>query len=171
MPRRVPRKVPPRLAPGPRGGWREQVLRRYGIAVLQGPAEPDPSVFWATRCARVKADVAAGRADELYRSPVTGRFFRFVRRHGLRFGVLSDLYGLHLDRERLAAYDVHPSQLDAGRKRELGAIIGRKVRAEGFDRLVFVNNSPVRSKPYFEMLAASGLGVTYATRVALGDRS
>lgn len=151
-----------------RRAWREEVRRRYGITALDRPPGPDPAAFWATRCARIKAAAGAGTPDELYRSPVTGRFYRFVRHHGLRFGVLSDLYGLHLDRERLGAYDVHPSELSADRKRDLGALIGRRVRAEGFDRLVFVNSSPLRSRPYFEMLAASGLDVSYATRLDPG---
>jgi hypothetical protein len=76
-----------------------------------------------------------------------------------------------LDREQLRTYDVHPSELTADLKRDLGVLIGRKVRAEGFERLIFVNNSPIRSQPYFEMLSASGLVVAYATRVELAHSS
>ncbi len=75
---------------------------------------------------------------------------------------------MHLDRERLDAYDVHPSALSPERKRELGRIVGAKARAEGFQTLVFVNNSPIRSRPYFQILASAGIEVRYATRVLPG---
>jgi hypothetical protein len=92
-------------------------------------------------------------------------FFDFVRRAGLRFAVLSDLYGLHLDHEAFAPYDVHPSTLDIGQKKRLGAIVGTKARSEGFAAVVFYNSSPLRSVPYFEILSHSGLEVYYTTRL------
>lgn len=152
-------------------GWRGEVRVRFGINPLDSPPPARRDVFWATRCARIKAEVDAGQPDDLYQSPINRAFYRFVHHHGLRFGVVSDLYGLHLDRERLAAYDVHPSELTPDAKRRLGKLLGEKVRAEGFGTLIFYNNSPIRSRPYFEILAASDLDeIFYCTRLAKGGR-
>jgi hypothetical protein len=76
-----------------------------------------------------------------------------------------------LDREVLAPYDVHPSALTPHELVRLGLAVGEKVRGEGFDTVVFVSGSPVRSVPYFRMLSASGLAVLYATRVPQEDLS
>lgn len=105
----------------------------------------------------------------MYMSPLTRGFFEFVAVRGLRFGVLSDLYGVHLDREVLAPYDLHPSSLSTGDLANLGRVVGEKVRGEGFTTVVFVNGSPVRSVPYFKMLAASELTVLYTTRACKED--
>lgn len=122
-----------------------------------------PNTLWCTRCCPVKA-VRHGRPDQLYGSPSLAPFFRFVR-GARRFGVLSDLYGLHLDIEVLGAYDVHPSSLTDERKRELGAMVRAKCEAHGFATIIFYNNSPIMSLPYFEMLGASGVPVWYTTRL------
>ncbi len=145
--------------------WRQELSRRWGIVPLDEPPPPRRDCFWVSRCSKIKAGRETGTPEELYQSNVNRYFFAFVRRHGLRHGILSDLYGLHLDCERLKTYDVHPSQLTAEHKFELGRLVGEKVRSAGFGTLVFYNNSPIRSRPYFEILAAADLRVFYTTRL------
>jgi len=103
----------------------------------------------------------------MYESPYLTKFYRFVTSKELRYGIVSDKYGLHLDNEKLRFYDLHPSELSESRKCELGKIIGLKTRECGFDSLVFYNTSPIRSVPYFKMLANSGLHVYYTTKIDL----
>ena len=43
--------------------------------------------------------------------------------------------------------------------------IGRQARRRGFSTLCFYNNSPMMSRPYFEVLSHSGLSVIYHTRL------
>ncbi len=142
--------------------WREEIAERWGIGLLEDGCVG--RVLWCSRCAAGKAR-GRGHPDELYISALLAPFYRFVREAKVRFGVLSDLYGLHLDDECLPAYNVHPSSLTPERKTELGRMIGDKARAGGFETLVFYAISPVRSVPYFEMLGASKLRVCYTTRI------
>lgn len=144
-------------------GWRRTIRRRWGIQVLTSGMKADGEL-WCTRCAPVKG-AESGPPEVLYASRLLTRFFHFVKARGYRYGVLSDLYGLHLDVEHLDGYDVHPSSLDEQQKAELGVLIGQKTRALGLERIIFYNSSPLRSVPYFEMLAASGLTAWYTTRL------
>jgi hypothetical protein len=88
-----------------------------------------------------------------------------MEEHSLRYGVLSDKYGLHLDDEKLPYYDVHPSKLNQRNKEELGRLIRDKAIAQGFTAFIFYNPSPLMSVPYFEMLYCSGLDLFYTTRL------
>jgi hypothetical protein len=141
--------------------WRHEIKMRFGIEMLSAPY-PAPAL-WCTRCCPVKP-IACGRPEQLYGAASLASFFSFVK--GVhRYGVLSDLYGLHLDSETLDAYNVHPSSLTDDRKRELGSIIGSKCRRAGLVAIIFYNSSPLMSLPYFEMLAASGIPALYTTRL------
>lgn len=83
----------------------------------------------------------------------------------LDYAILSDFYGLHFAEDWQASYDTHPSALDAQQKQALGREIGALARARGFNVIIFYNNSPVMSRPYFEMLSQSGLDICFATRL------
>jgi len=143
--------------------WQREIHATWRIQMLPAVGEKS-DWLWSTRCAPVKAR-RSSTPDVLYRSRLTLGFFDFVRRAGLRFAVLSDLYGLHLDHEALPPYDVHPSSLKETDKAQLGTVVGAKARAEGFATIVFYNSSPLRSVPYFEILAHSGLTIYYTTRL------
>jgi hypothetical protein len=124
---------------------------------------PD-GALWVSRCAAAK-NVLRGTPRQLYGSPLLDCFFRFVDATHLGHAILSDRYGLHFSDEYLKWYDVHPSSLSAGDKHELGRVIRVKALKRGYTSIVFYNGSPVRSVPYFEMLAASRLSVWYTTRL------
>jgi hypothetical protein len=143
--------------------WREQIGRRWSIHLL-GEANSPAAPLWCTRCAPVKG-IDRGVPSRLYQSRLISGFFALMERSGRRYGVLSDLYGLHMDDEDLAGYDLHPSRLTAEDKVRLGRVVGTKARLNGFQEVVFYNSSPLRSVPYFEILAASGLSVWYTTRL------
>src|SRR5687767_10553912 len=106
--------------------WKEEVTEQWGIEVINDPVAVPRHVLWTTRCSRTKEDRQRGLPEEMYVSALNRYFYFYVKSHGLRFGVLSDKYGLHLDTERLAYYDVHPRELSGTQKVLLGRLIARK---------------------------------------------
>lgn len=82
-----------------------------------------------------------------------------------RYGVLSDKYGLHMDNEILDSYDVHPATLTDDEKRHLGKLIRTKILALSRNKIVFYNNSPARSTPYFQMLYYAEVESFFCTRL------
>ena len=145
--------------------WREEIWDRWRIVTL----EPDRIVsdatrLWTTRCCRMKAQTG-GTPKELYRSELPQRFLSCMARLGVPHAIISDRYGLHFPDVRMASYDTAPGELDTSRRRHLGGIIGRQARAQGFTSLSFYNNSPIMSRPYFEILSRSGLDIVYHTRL------
>jgi hypothetical protein len=101
----------------------------------------------------------------MYDSYITRYFYRFVLQQHLPFAIISDKFGLHFSDEKLSYYDLHPGALSAKQRVALGDIIREKARQRGFRTLVFYNNAPLMSTPYFEILSHSGLEVLFATRL------
>lgn len=145
--------------------WRQEILERWGINSLENTTSLSEAVLWITRCSKTKNDIHRGKPKHLYVSSINKYFYRFMEEHSLRYGVLSDKYGLHLDDEKLPYYDVHPSKLNQRNKEELGRLIRDKAIAQGFTAFIFYNPSPLMSVPYFEMLYCSGLDLFYTTRL------
>ncbi len=143
--------------------WATDVPRVFGITPIT-PGELTEETLLTTRCSVTKAvGKPKARPKEFYVSPLNLRFYRMCEQLGRRYGILSDLYGIHFDDEELPFYDVHPSELTDDRLIELGRIIGTKCRTRRIARVAFYNTSPIMSKPYFCMLAASELKVYFLT--------
>src|SRR5207237_6193717 len=136
----------------PARSWKEELAGRWGIEVIESPIVMMPTALWTTRCSNTKP-LRRGLPEQIYTSNLNRFFYRFVNSCGLRFAVVSDKYGLHMDNERLPYYDVHPSALSCAQKQTLGDLIRQKALAAGFSTIIFYNSSPRMSKPYFEMLA------------------
>ncbi|MCK6462966.1 MAG: hypothetical protein L6Q29_04085 [Candidatus Pacebacteria bacterium] len=149
--------------------WVEQIKEKYDIRYI--PSEEDifklinsNHILWTTRCCETKL-CETGLPIEMYDSYITRFFFRFVTERKLPFAILSDKYGLHFYDERLSYYNTHPSSLSSNEKINLGTKISQKAKNREFDTIIFYNNSPLLSKPYFEMLCNSGLEVLFTTRL------
>lgn len=146
--------------------WRDEIMGRWGIRILSNyDALLINQALWVTRCSKTKNDIARGTPKQLYVSPVNKYFYQQMESHNLRYGVLSDKYGLHLDNEKLSYYDVHPRELDHEDKMQLGEFIRRKAESSGFFQIVYYSPSPLMSIPYFQMLELSGLDSFYTTRL------
>jgi len=145
--------------------WSQEIRERWGIKGLESADSLSEAVLWTTRCSKTKSGVHSGTPKELYTSSVNRYFYRRMEEQGLRYGVLSDKYGLHFDGEKLPNYDIHPSDLSQYDKEWLGQLIRDKALAQGFTQIIFYSSSPLMSVPYFEMLHHSGLDVFYTTRV------
>jgi hypothetical protein len=145
--------------------WRTEVLQLWGIATIDAETIPhDGQTLWTTRCCKIKSAIG-GRPRELYRSDLPARFLDRMARLGLKHAIISDLHGLHFPEVWKPTYDRSPSDLGPAERRSLGRRIGRQARQHGILRLCFYNNSPVMSRPYFEILSQSGLTVMYHTRL------
>jgi hypothetical protein len=145
--------------------WRWEIRERWGIEVLENADSLPEAVMWTTRCSKTKNGVDRGRPKDLYVSPINRYFYRWAEKEGVRYGVLSDKYGLHLDTEELDYYDVHPSGLDSDDKVALGRLIRQKLECMGIVCIVFYSPSPLMSIPYFEMLYHSELETIFTTRL------
>lgn len=144
--------------------WRDGIKHRWGISLLS-PGKPiGADALWTTRCCRTKLS-AAGRPHDMYDSPLTRRFYAYMLAGNLPFAVVSDKYGLHMHNEKLPSYDLHPSGLSSDDRKRLGQVIRRKALSRGFRTIIFYNNSPLMSAPYFEMLSHSGLQILFTTHL------
>jgi len=144
--------------------WKKEIKEVWGIEFLADPEKAPSDVLWTTRCSKTK-NCDGGLPQDFYVSPLNRLFYAFAREHGKRYAVISDKYGLHFDCERLPYYDVHPSNLSEKQKKLLGKKIRGKALAQGFNTIIFYNNSPLRSAPYFEILSKTGLAVLFVTRL------
>lgn len=145
--------------------WKQEILHLWGVRLLADTQWEPQAFLWTTRCCKTKHDRTVGRPKDFYISPVVQFFCRLMMQHKLRYAVLSDKYGLHLDTENLEYYDVHPRWLTQQDKRQLGQLIHKKASDAGFSSIAFYSPSPLMSIPYFEMLHYSGLNIWYTTRL------
>ncbi len=146
--------------------WREDILRCWGIRHVPIGSIDIHNYLWTSRCARTKK-VSAGTPRNLYQSDLLEEFYSFVQLNNVRYAIVSDHYGLHMDDEILSYYDVHPSTLSLLEKRNLGAIVSRKATAAGYRSLVFFAHSPLMSRPYFDILKSSQLEVLFVTTLRI----
>lgn len=145
--------------------WPEEIWARWRVAITDpDKIISDPMILWTTRCCRIKS-AAGGTPRELYRSDLPQRFLQRMADLRLPHAIVSDLYGLHFSHAWKASYYTAPSDLDTAQRRRLGEKIGTQARAEGFALLSFYNNSPIMSRPYFEILSHSGLKLLFHTRL------
>lgn len=148
--------------------WKESIQQKYSIKYIdindQTELSFNDSAIWTTRCCKIK-NCKKGLPIEMYHSYITNRFFTFVINNNLPYGIISDKYGLHLSNEKLDSYNIHPSKLTMDEKVKLGTKICKIVTRLGYSRIIFYNNSPLLSKPYFEMLSNTGLKVYYITKL------
>lgn len=147
------------------GDWVGEIQAKLGIVTVASPDEV-PKALLISRCSKTKAvGKPAAVPREFYVSPLNLAFYAYCEAVGRRYGILSDLYGLHLDTEELPFYDIHPSELTNDKLVELGKTIGKKCRERGWEKVAFYNSGPVMSLPYFLMLRASGLKSYFFTRL------
>lgn len=148
--------------------WRRCLKREYRFKYITQRRDIPLDALWATSCSKAKK-VNKGFPRELYRGRYTQLFYKYMDIYGLKYGVLSDKYGIHMYDECLNYYDIHPSELHIEDKQKLGKMIRYKLRKYGFKKIVFYYPSPLLSKPYFHILWFSRVPVYYITNIKLLD--
>jgi len=144
--------------------WRQEIEEYFSIQYIE-PYDAPNDALWCTRCSADKSNKIRGKPIEIYTGQVTQRFCSWAETRRQTYGVLSDKLGIVMNDEIFETYDTHPGELTEGDKIRLGEIIGKKVREREFNKIIFYNTSPLMSRPYFEMLAASELEVYYITKL------
>lgn len=150
--------------------WETRIARRWNIRSVKLPCATGDSLF-VTRCSRCKSGLLRGTPHELYTGTIPQFFFRAMAYLKLPYAVLSDKHGLHIDTEILDSYDIHPATLTDAQKRSLGKMVRAKTLSLGKTKIVFYNNSPIRSDPYFQILYYSGLDIAFCTRLSVRLKS
>lgn len=149
--------------------WKEEIKKFFNITYVDNIEKllEDHSVIWTTRCSKTKGKQTDKEIPRnFYLSQQNIAFYEFCESFNLNYGIISDLYGLHLMKEYLDFYDVHPSKLSTQDKEKLGKIIERKCKENGYKKIVYWNSSPFMSRPYFEMLSyVKDIEVFYITKL------
>lgn len=149
--------------------WRED-LKRYNIRVLEdyevlGKAK-ESNVLPITHCSATKGNKGEKAVPrDFYVSAPNMRFYNWCDHHTLEYGVLSDVYGLHLWNEEESFYDVHPSSLDKKQFRQLASKIYFKMESINCNEFLYHGLPPVRCRPYFYMMIITGMKIFYTTKL------
>lgn len=154
--------------------WAQILEDDYGIDYIapeklkQVVAQALQPVCYTTFCSKTKGH----KNDEdvpknFYVSERNLRFYKWAESENVRYGILSDAYGLHMDDEPMPYYDIHPSELNEEVFLQLGQMIVDKMKERGFETIVFINGGPLMCRPYFKMLhvaSKAGIEVIYSTK-------
>lgn len=147
--------------------WRED-LARYKIQVLSEHDVIDKAreltVLPVCNCSAAKG-VEEAIPRLLYTGQHSLRFYNWCESLDLKYGVLSDLYGLLLWNEKAKSYDIHPSSLTKQKYRKLASKIFFKMESIGCNQFLYYGIPPVSCRPYFYMMIVTGLPIFYTTKL------
>jgi len=149
--------------------WKNSLKKDYKFKYIQNPKKIPKKALWTTSCSKTKLTGNKGYPTDFYIGRYNLLFYRYMAKYDLKFGVISDKYGMHMFDESLKYYDIHPSMLTPEDKAKLGKKIRKKIKKYGFKEIVFYYPSPLQSKPYFDILWLSRLPVHYISKIGLLD--
>lgn len=161
-------RLPPKIPNSKK--WKKILIEEYGFKYVNDPKKLPSNAIWTTSCSKTKKNRGRGVPKDFYLGNVNKIFYKYVDKFGFDYGVLSDKYGIHMSHEYLNYYDIHPSNLSDSDKKDLGLKIKNKIKKDNYKQIVFYYPSPLRSKPYFEMLWHTNLPVYYITKIKLLDQ-
>jgi len=150
--------------------WLEDIIN-YGIIYLDNSISvknllKNEKVLPCTRCSKTKGKVGEeALPKDFYVSSQNLQFYSWCEKNKLKYGILSDMYGMHFWNEKKKFYDIHPSSLTDDDFERLGKLIREKMITNSFDSFLFWNSSPLMSAPYFYMMKLSGLKIFYITKL------
>lgn len=152
----------------------QQTFRSQGIKLYEGVSREllARGYLLTTCCSTTKGIAKTNRellASEMYLGKPQVEFYEFCDRNNLRYGILSDLYGLHMDTERFPLYDIGPQQLPDTVLWRRGEMIRDVCDRLGYKGIIFQLCSPVRARTYLVMALASRLPVVYTIPLKLID--
>lgn len=146
--------------------WRHD-LKRYRIDVLTEDrvlqVAREPSVLPVTNCTRSKG--IAGIPKNLYNTAQNHRFYSWCEDLDLKYGVISDYYGLLMCDEEGELYDVAPGKLSDKDKRQIASKIYFKMESIDKSEFLFFGLPPVKLRPYFKLMIITGMKIYYTTKL------
>ena len=149
--------------------WINVFNRDYKFKYIQKFDDIPKNALWTTSCSKTKSEKKSGYPEQFYKGKYNLLFYKYMNKFDLKYGILSDKYGIHMYNEKLEYYDIHPSKLSIDDKLYLGKKIKEKAKLNNFDKLIFFYPSPLQSKPYFDMLWYSELPVYYISKIKILD--
>lgn len=153
--------------------YKNEILTKFNVKWLECKIPYNETCLLVTRCSGTKTNKMQDLyyPKELYQGLVPQLFFKKMDIEKLRYGVLSDLYGIVWDDERIANYDMPPQNVNDDGFIELGHIIHKKIseRYPSIQKIFFYNTSVIMSYPYFKMLKASEYDCYYFSNLEYVD--
>lgn len=147
----IDRWLLPHGAQPPWGNLSEQILS--GKVLLLGT------------CSRIKHPVKRGTPVQLYASWQVALLDRVCRANGLRYGVLSDEYGVVMDGQSVENYTTPPEAVSPEGFVALGLRVKKALAALGVTRVCLFTANPKRTVPYCKILRLSGVSYTWTPSV------
>lgn len=148
------------------------LLKNYGGVYINSPLilkevleQEKLSYAFCSSCSKTKSGREHAIPKDFYVSSRLLRFYRWCEYYNQPYGILSDKYGVRWMDEESEYYDIHPSSLSDRDFKVLGDRIRVKCKKRGVKTLIFYNNSPLMSRPYFKMLSYSLVKFYYITKL------
>ncbi|HPQ05439.1 MAG TPA: hypothetical protein PKZ88_08255 [Methanothermobacter sp.] len=146
--------------------WKKSLKENFKFKIIEKPEDIPENALWTTSCSKTKK-IKQGVPKDLYQGKTQKIFYKYMEKFNLKYGILSDKYGIHMYNECLPYYDIHPNELSTETKKDLGKVVRQKVKKHGFDKIIFYYNSPLFSQPYFQILYFSQLPIYYTTSIKI----
>ncbi len=150
--------------------WREDISR-VGIQYMDDPRRvlelvSNHDVLICSRCSRTKGDKTDKAVPKnFYVSKTNLQFYKWCEELNIKYGILSDLYGLHLWDKKKKFYDIHPSSLSQKQFKKLAKKIKKIMCKNRWSTFLYWNASPIMSAPYFYMMLLTGFKIYYITKL------
>lgn len=144
--------------------WKNEIKEKFNIEYIDNLQNIvfNDDIILITRCSKIKnKSVIKEIPKNFYLSDLNKKFYIFCETNYLKYGILSDKYGIHFFDEKLNYYDIHPSSLTNDDFIKLGFTIRRKLLERNINKVIFYNDSPILSFPYFKMLFFANLNKVY----------
>lgn len=150
--------------------WKDVIIHDYGFKYITQFDQIPSDVIWTTSCSKTKSSKKKGIPKDFYQGRYNHLFYKYIEKYDLKYGIISDKYGIHMYDENLDFYDIHPKELTNKDKKKLGLKIRKKINEYGYEKLVFYYPSPLLSHPYFEMLWYSKIPTYYISKIGLIEK-
>ncbi len=150
--------------------WKDVIIDEYGFNYISKFDQIPSDGIWTTSCSKTKTSPKKRIPKNFYQGRYNKLFYKYAEKFNLKYGILSDKYGIHMYNEKLEFYDIHPKELSNKNKKELGLKIRKKINKYGFKNIIFYYPSPLLSHPYFEMLWYSKIPIYYITKIQLIEK-
>lgn len=150
--------------------WKEDYRNAFGVEHIADPKDvpKGDNVIFVTSCTGNKSDLPRGTAEQMYLSPLNQRFYRDMKKAGVRYGTISGHLGIVFHDEEFDSYDSHTSEYQYEEQfMMMGRLIEEKCKEKGIDTVVFCYSSPLMSEPFIKRLAYTDLKVYYITKQSI----
>lgn len=147
--------------------WKEKFKTR-GILVQEilYPKEIKNTWLCVTNCTRKKQKTnKAVVPKDLYTSTIFSKFVQFCECHCIPYAILSDLYGLCFQNEKINSYDLAPNEVKD--RDGLAQLINSKMNTKcpSKDTIVYYRSSPVFAWTYLDILLRTNFKIIFVLKL------